>query len=457
MNMSLHLPDYFIADLPKEAVVNGDLISQACQTLKENRERYLANRTTHSLVDAFCELGKSWMNPDFPFRAELMEESEEKTGFSKPVLTSGLDAFFSCFTQEQISAWIEQDLGHIERLDRMTASSAEQFTQRRSMVHGPELIGHITAGNLPVSAIMSILQGLLVRSAQFVKCASGASHAVRLFAHSLYEIEPKLGACLEIAEWPGGDETLENVLFNEADVVTASGNDETMESIQKRIPLKTRFIKYGHRVSFGFITNRALNGMGGSQVIRDAVLDVIAWNQLGCLSPHLFYVERGNGGAGELFAEKLAGELAVHEKSHPRGAISTGAAASINARRKMYEIRAACSNDTRFWYSHNSTAWSVVYEADIRFQVSCLNRFVYVKQVENLEEAFNAADPFRDKISTLGIAATEDEMLKLSVQAARWGVSRVCPLGRMQHPKLPWRHDGRPGLADLIRWTDWEL
>ena len=47
--------------------------------------------------------------------------------------------------------------------------------------------------------------GLLVRSAQFVKCAERASLLPRLFAHSLYEADPKLGACLEIAEWRGGN------------------------------------------------------------------------------------------------------------------------------------------------------------------------------------------------------------------------------------------------------------
>jgi hypothetical protein len=41
-------------------------------------------------------------------------------------------------------------------------------------------------------------------------------------------------------------------------------------------------------------------------------------------------------------------------------------------------------------------------------------------------------------------------------QMARWGVTRVCPLGRMQIPPLTWRHDGRLTLGELVRWCDWE-
>ena len=45
----------------------------------------------------------------------------------------------------------------------------------------------------------------------------------------------------------------------------------------------------------------------------------------------------------------------------------------------------------------------------------------------------------------------------LATELARWGVTRVCPLGEMQESPLTWRHDGRPALADLIMWTDWEM
>jgi hypothetical protein len=100
---------------------------------------------------------------------------------------------------------------------------------------------------------MSIVFGLLTRSAQFVKCASGSSFLPRLFAHSIYDADPKLGACLEIAEWRGGNADLESALFAEADCVTATGSDETLAAIRARLPIKTRFLGYGHRVSFGFV------------------------------------------------------------------------------------------------------------------------------------------------------------------------------------------------------------
>jgi Acyl-CoA reductase (LuxC) len=71
--------------------------------------------------------------------------------------------------------------------------------------------------------------------------------------------------------------------------------------------------------------------------------------------------------------------------------------------------------------------------------------------------ALENADSVRGKVSTVGIAAPEEKINEIATQLARWGATRICPLGQMQNPPLTWRHDGRPALGDLITWTDLEL
>jgi len=80
-----------------------------------------------------------------------------------------------------------------------------------------------------------------------------------------------------------------------------------------------------------------------------------------------------------------------------------------------------------------------------------------VKGVADLKTALENADSVREKISTVGIAAPEEKVQEIAMQLARWGATRVCPLGQMQNPPLTWRHDGRPALGDLVAWTDWEI
>ncbi|MCW5551471.1 MAG: hypothetical protein KIS67_04815 [Verrucomicrobiae bacterium] len=451
------LPNYFLADLPSTATLSPALLEEACLTLKRNRAQYLVTRSTEQLVRVLVGVAEGWRQADNPFRKLALAEGPGQMGFPRATLEKGLDQLFQQFTPENFDALLRQELGDARALDQFCPSPPSGGVPRHARAVGPEFLVQFTAGNIPNPAVMSVTLGLLTRSAQFVKCASGAAFLPRLFAHSIYEADRKLGACLEVAEWPGGSTELERVLFAHADCVTATGNDETLAAIRTRVPLKTRFVGYGHRVSFSFLAGEALAGFGANEVAGRVADDVIAWNQLGCLSPHVIYVQTGAARSAEWLAERLADELARRETAAPRGELPATLAATIASRRAIYEVRAAHSPETRMWHSRDSTAWTVVYEADPRFQTSCLHRFVYLKPVKDLGEALRSADAVQGQVSTVGLAAPDHQVKELAGQLARWGVTRVCPVGRMQHPPLAWRHDGRPALGDLITWTDLEM
>jgi hypothetical protein len=453
----MNLPDYFLADLPPEATLSPAMLAEACQTLKRNRARYLAGRSTEQLMSVLSDVAAGWLKPENTFRKLALELGPAETPFSRETLQHGLDDFFRQITRDNLHALLVQELGDVRRLDTLTATEMDRKSLRAAMAVGPEFLVHIAAGDIPNSTWMSMVLGLLARSAQLVKCASGSSLLPRLFAHSLYEADSKLSACLEIAGWRGGDIDLEDVLFAEADCVTATGSDETLAAIRSRLPIKTRFVGYGHRVSFGFVAREVLSPLRAPQIATRATDDVVAWNQLGCLSPHVIYVQTGGEVSPERFAELLADELERREQTEPRGGLPVPHTAAIASRRGIYEVRAAHSPETRMWHSKESTAWTVVFEADPRFQVSCLNRFIYVKPVKDLAELLQHAEVVRGKISTVGTAAGEHQTEELGLQLARWGVTRVCPLGRMQNPPLTWRHDGRPALGDLVTWADLEF
>lgn len=453
----MNLPNFFLADQPPEAALTEQIVREGCLTLKRNRARNLESFATGRLIEVLGLVARSWLEPDNPFRQLALDLSPAQTGFSQKILAKGLDAFFEQVTPAALEALLVQDLGHGNRLEAFVATEAEQHLDRRSMAAGPELLVHVSAGNLPCPAMMSLILGLLARSAQFLKCATGTSSIPRLFGHSIHAAEPKLAACMEIAEWAGGKRPeLESVLYAEADALTATGSDQTLAAIRAGLPPKLRFLGYGHQVSFGFIDRDALSRFQLPKLAAAAAQDVVMWDQQGCLSPHVFYVEEGGASNAAVFAEALAGELDRLEPLEPRGPIRAADAALIQTSRDLYHVRASYSDATRLWTSTGSSAWTVVWEADPLFQASILNRFVYVKSAPSLAAVLQSADRVRGHVSTVGLAAPGPRMEELTRALARWGVGRICPIGQMQRPPLCWRHDGRPALAELIRWTDWE-
>ena len=157
----MNLPNYFLADLPPEATLSPAMITEACQTLKRNRERYLAQRTTHNLVHLLAEVAKGWLQTDNRFRKLALASGPAETGFSHATLAKGLDNFFRQFSLENLQALLVQDLGedscHVSHVTGHDFRHLSQVT--RHFWRGPEMLVHIAAGNIPNPALMSIALG----------------------------------------------------------------------------------------------------------------------------------------------------------------------------------------------------------------------------------------------------------------------------------------------------------
>jgi hypothetical protein len=64
----------------------------------------------------------------------------------------------------------------------------------------------------------------------------------------------------------------------------------------------------------------------------------------------------------------------------------------------------------------------VVFEHDVRFQFSCLNRFIYVKPVPDVSAVLQGVDEIHGKVSTVGMAARRSKRRELALV--------FCALGR---------------------------
>src|SRR5213596_1745005 len=106
----MNLPNYFLADLPPEATLGANMISEACQTLKRNREHYLAGRSTQSLIKVISETAENWLDPEYPFRQMTLAEGSAATGFSRATLFNGLENFFQQLTAANLQRLLTAEL-----------------------------------------------------------------------------------------------------------------------------------------------------------------------------------------------------------------------------------------------------------------------------------------------------------------------------------------------------------
>lgn len=431
-------------------------------TLEAQRTRHLAGRPVRQILATIDQVTQRWLDPDSEERRDAGARLPQTTGLSPAMIRHVLPVLFGEFRNERLGALLTAELGRPDSLDGLVSMGREQRT-----AVGPQLSVHVMAGNLPGAGLDGVIFSLLVKSATLVKAASGEPVLPSLFARSLSAVDPELGSCLRVVTWPGGRADLESVAFGRAELVVAAGSDASLAAIQQCIHAtpattggpagsahSTKFIGYGHKLSFGLITKAGLGDPTAlAPLSRAAAYDIAVYDQLGCLSPQLIYVEEGGTITPKEFAACLADGLDDWQTRLPRGSLPGGAATTIRNLRDQAEWQALAGKDVVLHVSSCGTDWTVVYDADPTFVPSPLYRTVRVKPLREVAQLGELVAAWRPLLEAVGVAAAPSERARVGELLTDLGVNRVCPLGTMQHPPLSWRHGGRPRVGDFVRWT----
>ena len=425
-------------------------LSARLDALLANRIQHLVPGTARDILICIDQAVQRWLDPDSQERQEAEARLPETTGLSVAMIRHVLPLIFREYRADRIETLCVDELGCLEVLDRFVPSVSGQ--KRAS---GPPLMTHVLAGNVPGAGLDSVIFSLLVKSATLVKTSSAEPVLPALFARSIRDIDPNLGACLSVVSWPGGNTELEDLAYGRADMVVASGSDASLAAIRKRT--RGQFIGYGHKVSFGLVTKESLTD--AKEIAHKAAYDVALYDQQGCLSPQLIYVEEGGAVTPEEFAALLAVGLAHWQTELPRGPVPPEVSTAIRRVRDEAEWQALAGKDVVLHASPNGTDWTVVYDADPTFVQSPLYRTIRVKPLRNIPQLGEILDAWQPYLEAVGVAAGPERLATLTDTLGALGVSRVCPIGTMQLPPLSWRHGGRPRIGDLVRWVgvEWEV
>jgi hypothetical protein len=415
-------------------------LNEAVRCTREARER-ISHRSMDTIIHALTRTAENWLPLDSPWRQRAVEQAPASTGFSPQMINEAVTLTFGALTEDAFETLLRREVGD------------------RRQFHGPDLIAHFLAGNVPPPSINSICFGLLLKSANLVKVSSRDPVFPTLFVESLQEVDAALADCVAVLDWRREELKLTKAALAEADAVIACGDDDTIAMLHRMCRPDAHFLGYGHKLSFAVILKEAMAKENLPQVVEAAAFDASVYDQQGCLSPHAFYVEEGGELSPRAFAEYLANAMAAYAARVPRGQLSIEEAAQIAKLRDAYEFRSASDKSVAVWAEPAS--WLVIYEEDPIFTASCLNRVVFVKPIKRLESIPQLVRRYASNLSAVGIAPINpalsgmtDRTNTFAAELAKLGVNRVCPIGQMQRPPLWWNHDGRPNIVELVRQAD---
>lgn len=371
------------------------------------------------------------------------------SGYDADMVRLGLTGFFKTFRAAQLKRFVAEDFANPAVLDGFQPAAKGGAVR----AFGPDLLVHSWAGNVPALSLWSLVCGLLVKAPAIGKLASAEPLFAGWFARLLAEVHPPLADCLAVVWWRGAGGEEADALYAQADTVLAYGGNQTLDALRRRLPVTTRFLPHGHKLGFGLIGAQALDTLKAPGMARLAAWDVMRYDQQGCYSPHVFYVQRGAPVSPRAFADYLAAELANLQRRFARRELDLEEGAAL----VRWQQNMEWGGEAHQLLGPVDAPWSVAYSESLQPLVpTALYRTIAVVAVDRLDAVLPVVAAQRDYLQTAGIAASPEELYRLAGLLGAVGVTRISAIGSMSMPEAGWHHDGRFNLLDLVRMTEIE-
>ena len=462
-----HVPDFLIDDIKWQQLIFSNnsqslnvnvpiLTATQCQILSDhiklNNTQFLKKQNTTAIIELIDKAIERLLNRSDPFRLKAEKLLPVVTGFDPEMIRLSLTDYLKNFRKPQLLRFIAEDFSNPKILDEFQPIIKGGFAK----AFGPDCLLHIWAGNVPGLPLWSLISGLLVKAGNIGKVSNSEPLFASWFVQLLIDIEPRISDCLAIVCWEGGNTEQESVFLNNAEVVVAYGGNTALKEIQHRTPITTRYLPYGHKISFGIVSASVLDAQKSWVVAHKAANDIARYDQHGCYSPHVFFIESGGNISPRTFAHYLAHELSCFQEKFSRRSLNVNESIQL-AHWRDDETLKLLSEPGSEVISDKDGLWTVTFTEDEgSFSLSGLNRTIRLVAVNSFEKIIPLITPYKQFLQTVGIAATPTEVFQLSEQLGQHGVTRISGLGSMTAPEAGWHHDGRFNLLDLITLTEIE-
>ena len=300
----------------------------------------------------------------------------------------------------------------------------------------------VLAGNVFTASVRGIFVPLLLGVPVLVKASSKERAFPAMLRDALRRANANLGTAVEIVAFSGGDVECETALVERAAAVSVYGSDETVAAIASRVGHGS-IIPHGHGVSVAYCSAEALSGTQRGDTIANLALDICAYDQRGCLSPQLIFIEAATERSARDFAAGLAEEgLEPMNRTLPRGRLPASIGAEQAQWRGVAEVEGTLIRGTSYGLAIRSAQairWSPGY------------RNATIVPVRTIDEAFDAIEPIGASLKCVGTDPAS--ISNVSARLAESGPLRAyaCALGSMQTPAVDAPADGFPIWHGLLQ------
>lgn len=419
----------------------------------EDQAQAAAKPDIACIIDVLQAVSECWQDPEYHLRKKAARVLPGLTNFSREMVEEGFAVISAICRRENLEKRLKGELGSMRVLDQWV-DRPEFAYDLKAVPHG--ILLHLTAGNVFVGAVDSLISGIVTKNANILKMSRVDPFFPLLFLESIKENDPEgiIWPHQSALLWKGGDETIENVLLQARLTVVFWGGGDALASVKSRLGAHTRLIENGPKYSFAVISGQRIGNGLAPDLVKGLALDLCRWDQQACSSPHVVYVLGNSDKPAHLLMEQLFDELIELSQTLPVGKLSFDEKVEVRKVRELARM-AQARNEARL-LCPESFEFTLVFERNPEFKVSCLNRTLFFKRVASFDEVLLQIEPMRNWLQTVGMCLDPEMAEDSQVQLLAAGAKRVTEIGGMSegHDGAP--HEGGFLLRSLLDWVDRE-
>ena len=398
----------------------------------------LAKTSLDEIVSLLDQFGK-FFTADEAVTQQLIHE----TGFSRDEVLATLEIIPKLLSRQSLMARVRGEFGNEKVLDRFT--KIPRFQGEVRAVPAGVLL-HITAGNVFISCIDSLITGFITKNLSIVKVSSQNTFFPEYFARSLaaFDTQSILADKFAILHWKGGDQEVESYLKARVNTIIAWGGEEVMENYRKSLPPGVKFLDFGPKISIQVITKKSLQNKNLEMICDKIVADIIPWDQAACSSPQNLYLQEG--------VERPSFEAALgkaFQRSKVRAPISEDEATEIQ--KEFY--RGLWSELMEGGRVIKGQDYLLHDEKNAYLRPSPLNRSLIIKSFIDADDLYTHLEPFSYYLQSCSYLFDSGEKAAYVETLALTGIKRMAPLGTITWGMDGAPHDGRFVLRELVNFV----
>lgn len=375
-----------------------------------------------------------------PLKKEAMQNLVEMTGYSKEMIELSMQQIDQMISKEYLEGILNYDLGDKRLIDDwVKRGDAYIHCQPRGTLL------HILAGNAPVISIMSLMRGIVTKNSNIVKLPSRDLITLSYFVQIFAQVDQNhpITKTVSVIYWPSSETMMTDTFIDMANAICVWGDIDAVNSIRSKPHINREVLSFGPRRGIQLIGKEVHTSKEIHSIAQKAAHDLIVFDQEGCFSPQLAFVE-GEKEHVIKYAEELEKALEAETIKFPRGSMTLQQTASIS------HARAYSSFLGHHLHHKNNFDYTLIVPHSVEQTRSHpLGRTLFLIPVGSLKEA---VEHIGHETQVVAVEPFE-KARELREELTMRGVDRITHLGKMAYFANGAPHEGIYPLSRLVRWV----